>query len=67
MLKVPPLTQNGRVFRLTGLGMPHLEGKGRGDLYARVRVILPEQLSERERALFEQLKALRKGQKAGAR
>jgi len=58
MLKLPPLTQNGKTFRLAGLGMPRLKGDGRGDLYARVRVKLPEQLSERERELFEELKEI---------
>jgi DnaJ-class molecular chaperone len=57
-LKLPPLTQNGRVFRLTGLGMPKLNNPGqRGDLFAKVRVRLPDQLDDNERALFEQLKA----------
>ena len=60
MLKVPPLTQNGRSFRLGGLGMPHLSGGGKGDLYARVKVKLPDQLSEREKTLFEELRALEK-------
>src|SRR3989337_2083276 len=59
-LKIPPLTQNGRVFRLSGLGMPKVEAKGknkaRGDLLVRVRVVLPEALSERERELFERLR-----------
>ena len=59
-LKIPPLTQNGRLFRLTGLGMPRLEGKGSGDLLARVRVVLPEKLSAREKELFEQLRAERR-------
>ena len=66
-LKIPPLTQNYRLFKLAGLGMPRLEGKGKGDLYARVRVVLPERLSERERELFEQLRAERKKQKVGSR
>lgn len=60
MLKVPPLTQNGRVFRLTGLGMPRLGGDGKGDLYARVKVILPAELSPEERELFEKLKKMQK-------
>ena len=60
MLKIPPLTQNGRVFRLAGLGMPHLGGGGKGDVYARVKVILPAELSPEERELFEKLKAMRK-------
>src|SRR5947209_20083653 len=56
-LKLPPETQNGRVFRLAGLGMPHLNGTGKGDLYARVNVRLPEKLGDSERQLFEELKA----------
>ena len=57
MLKVPPLTQNGKLFRLAKQGMPKLKEKGRGDLHARLRVMLPEQLSEREQQLFEELRA----------
>jgi len=60
MLKIPPLTQNGRVFRLAGLGMPRLAGSGKGDLYARVKVILPADLSPAERELFEKLRAMQK-------
>jgi DnaJ-class molecular chaperone len=54
---VPPLTQNGKLFRLANLGMPKLKEKGRGDLYARLRVKLPEKLDDREKKLFEQLRA----------
>jgi DnaJ-class molecular chaperone len=57
MLKIPPLTQNGKVFKLGGLGMPHLGKEGRGDLHARVRVRLPEKLDDHQRELFEQLSA----------
>ena len=59
MLKLPPLTQNGRQMKLTGKGMPILGGTGRGDLYAKVRVQLPNALSDEERGLFEQLRAIR--------
>jgi len=72
-LKIPPLTQNGRVFRLSGLGMPKLgadgrpaKNKARGDLMVRVRVLLPETLSARERELFERLREERRKQKASA-
>lgn len=60
-IKIAPLTQNGRLIRLAGLGMPKLDGKTkeRGDLLAKVRVVLPENLSDRERELFEQLRAER--------
>jgi molecular chaperone DnaJ len=56
MLKIPPLTQNGRAFKLTGLGMPHLGKEGRGDLHARVRVRLPQQLTDEQREHFEALR-----------
>ena len=57
MLKMPPLTQNGKLFKLGGLGMPRMKGGGKGDLYARVRVRLPEQLDEKQQQLFEELSA----------
>ena len=57
LLTIPPLTQNGRRIRLSGKGMPVLGQRDRrGDLFARVNVVLPEQLSEREHALFEELR-----------
>jgi molecular chaperone DnaJ len=58
-LKVPPETQNGRVFRLAGQGMPILGKEGRGDLLARVNVVLPLKLSAEEKELFSRLKAMR--------
>ena len=58
-LKIPPETQNGRVFRLAGQGMPHLRGSSRGDLLAKVKAVLPTELSHEEKKLFEQLSHLR--------
>jgi len=58
-LKIPLETQNGRAFRLTGQGMPNLGNSSRGDLLARVKVVLPTKLSAEEKRLFEQLKELR--------
>jgi DnaJ-class molecular chaperone len=56
-LKLPPGTQNGQNFRLSGLGMPKLgQPDKRGDLFARVKVVLPKQPSEAQQKLFEQLK-----------
>lgn len=54
-LTIPPETQNGRVFRLSGKGMPRLREEGHGTLFARVKVVLPMHLTHEERALFEQL------------
>jgi curved DNA-binding protein len=45
MLTVPPGTQTGRMFRLTGQGMPRFKAAGNGDLYVRIRVVLPTDLS----------------------
>ncbi|MSQ26147.1 MAG: J domain-containing protein [Dehalococcoidia bacterium] len=59
VLTVPPDTQNGRIFRLAGQGMPRLGQPGRGDLLAKVRVVLPTDLTEQERELFRALKRLR--------
>jgi curved DNA-binding protein len=62
MLKIPPQTQSGRTLRLRGKGMPRLnDPKTRGDLYARVRVMLPEPLTERELQAFRELAAARHG------
>jgi len=46
LLRMPPGTQNGRMFRLTGQGLPRFREEGRGDLYARVRVVLPTGLDD---------------------
>jgi|SRR5579884_55332 DnaJ-class molecular chaperone len=58
-MKVPPETQNARTFRLAGQGLPALHGNEKGDLYAKVRVILPQNLTARERELFQELKRQR--------
>ncbi len=61
MLKIPPETQGGRVFRLRGQGMPKLgAGSARGDLYVTVSIQLPQRLSDREKDLFRQLAELRR-------
>jgi molecular chaperone DnaJ len=58
-LKIMPETQNGRVFRLAGQGMPHLGKSSRGDLLAKVNVVLPTKLSEKEKDLFQKLREMR--------
>jgi len=62
-MTVPPETQAGKLFRLRGQGMPRLKGgkTERGDLLARARIVLPTKLTERERALFQQLRDLQEG------
>jgi len=49
ILKIPPRTNAGRSFRLRGKGMPHLgDPKTHGDLFALVRLVLPEPLTDKE-------------------
>jgi curved DNA-binding protein len=60
MLKIPPETQSGKRFRLKGVGMPNLKDpKVTGDLYAEVKIVLPEKLSKQEKELFAQLASMR--------
>lgn len=59
-LRIPPETQAGRVFRIKGQGMPSIQNPDqRGDLYAKVVVTLPENLTEEEIELFEELADIR--------
>ncbi len=58
-LVVPRGTQGGRVFRLKGRGVPHVEGRGRGDLLVQVAVDIPDDLGREEEDLLRQLAAAR--------
>lgn len=55
LLTIPPGTQNGRVFRLKGQGLPRMGKEGAGDLLVRTRVVLPEPLDEEGTRLARQL------------
>ncbi len=60
MLRIPPETQNEQVFRLRGRGMPRLNApEQHGDLYVKVKVALPQQLTAEEQRLFAELRRLR--------
>jgi curved DNA-binding protein len=59
-LRIPAGTQTGRTFRLAGQGMPRLRApQERGDLYVKVRVMLPDRLTEREQKLVREWAAIR--------
>jgi DnaJ-class molecular chaperone len=49
LLKVPAGTQSAKQIRLKGQGMPHFKGEGHGDLFVRIRVVLPTDLSDEAR------------------
>ncbi len=57
LLKIPPKTQADRTFRLRGKGMPHLnDPKTHGDLLARIKLVLPEPLSDHELNTLRELR-----------
>jgi curved DNA-binding protein len=54
-LKIPPGTRNGTKLRLPGLGLPAMKGGKRGDLYVRLQVQIPRDLSPEQIDLVEKL------------
>ena len=55
---IPAGTREGRTLRLRGRGMPHVRGGGAGDELVRVRLTLPQPLTDRDRQLFEEMRRL---------
>lgn len=66
-LKVPPESQSGKTFRLKNMGMYHVKSDQRGDMYIKLKVSVPKNLTEKEKELFEQLKTLRVGKDTALR
>jgi DnaJ-class molecular chaperone len=55
VLTIPAGTQPGQSFRLKGKGMPGLKSKERGDLFVKIKVHIPKNLTAEEKKLFEKL------------
>lgn len=53
--KIPAGTQPGKVFTLRHKGIAHVRGGGRGDMLVRIRVVIPEGLTEYQRKLLQEL------------
>ena len=54
-LKIPEGTQPNTRLLVRNLGVPNVSGRGRGDLYVRVQVVVPRQLTSEQRSLLENL------------
>jgi len=58
LLRIPPGTQSGQKFRLTGKGAPSLRGEGVGNQIVEVRVVVPRVADERSKELLRELARL---------
>jgi len=56
LLEVPEGTESGKVLRISGKGIPHFGGYGKGNLYVELKVKTPKKLSRKQKELIEQLK-----------
>ncbi|HEX4955313.1 MAG TPA: J domain-containing protein [Thermoanaerobaculia bacterium] len=54
-VRIPPGSSSGRVVRLRGQGFPRPSGDGKGDLLAEIRIVVPTELTEKQRRLYEEL------------
>ena len=57
-VKINPGTQNNAKFRLKGYGMPHMNGKGRGDTYVQVTAAVPKRLNKKQKELLDKFREL---------
>ena len=55
-VKIPDGSQTGSKIRMRGLGVPNVNGHGRGDLFVQLDVRVPTKLTREQRKLFEQLR-----------
>ncbi len=60
-MTIPEGTQNNRLLRLSGKGMPKVKGGGAGDEYVRLIGQLPQSLNDKEKKLFRELASMRNG------
>ena len=56
LLTVPSGTESGKVLRISGKGIPHFGGYGRGNLYVELRIKTPRKLSGKQKDLLKKLK-----------
>jgi curved DNA-binding protein len=56
-LKIPPGTKHGTKMRLSGHGLPQMKKGQKGDLYVRIQIIIPQNLTKEQQKLVEKLAA----------
>jgi DnaJ-class molecular chaperone len=55
-IRIRPATQSGTMMRLREQGVPHLHGRGKGDEYVRINIVVPEKLTREQKNLMEEMK-----------
>jgi molecular chaperone DnaJ len=56
LLDVPAGTESGKILKISGKGIPHFSGSGRGNLFVELRIKTPKKLTKKQKELLEKLK-----------
>jgi len=56
LLEIPQGTESGKILRISGKGIPHFQGHGRGNLYVEIKIITPKKISKSQKKILEELK-----------
>jgi DnaJ-class molecular chaperone len=56
LLEIPVGTESGKILRISGKGIPHFNGYGKGNLYIELKVKTPKKLSKNQKELFDKLR-----------
>ncbi len=56
LLKIPAGTESGKVLRISGKGIPHFSGYGKGNLYVELNIKIPKKLTRKQKELLKNLK-----------
>jgi molecular chaperone DnaJ len=56
LLKIPEGTESGKILKISGKGITHFSGRGRGDMFVELRIKTPDKLTKKQKELLEELK-----------
>ena len=56
LLNIPAGTESEKIFKISGKGIPHFGGYGRGNLFVELKIKTPKKLSRKQKELLEELK-----------
>jgi molecular chaperone DnaJ len=56
LLKIPIGIESGKILRISGKGIPHFSGFGRGNIYVQLIIKTPKKITKRQKDLLEELK-----------